>query len=94
MAGINVSRATGTLTSPAFVKSAVLVVVGSLLAQVVTNYLKNNVRDISVRGGDSVYALVAALIALTVLPGRYGRPVALGSTATAVRVVARDFGVV
>lgn len=93
MAAINVSAATSTLSSPAFLKSAVLVVVGSLLAQVVTNYLKNNFRDISVRGGDAVYSVVAALLALTVLPGQYGRPIALGSTATGVRVVARDFGV-
>lgn len=93
MAAINVSAATSTLSSPAFLKSAVLVVVGSLLAQVVTNYLKSNFRDISVRGGDAVYSVVAALLALTVLPGQYGRPVALGSTATGVRVVARDFGV-
>lgn len=94
MAAINVSGATSTLASPAFLKSAVLIVVGSLLAQVVTNYLKNNVRDIQVRGGDAVYALVASLLALTVLPGKYGRPLALGSTATAVRVAANDFGLV
>lgn len=94
MAGINVSAATSTLSSPAFLKSAVLVVVGSLLAQVATSYLKNNVRDIQVRGGDAVYALVASALVLVVLPGQYGRPIALGSTATAVRVAASDFGVV
>lgn len=93
MAAINVSAATSTMTSPAFLKSAVLVVVGSLLAQVVTSYLRSNVRDISVRGGDAVYSIVAALLALIVLPGQFGRPIALGSTATAVRVVANDFGV-
>jgi uncharacterized membrane protein YeaQ/YmgE (transglycosylase-associated protein family) len=94
MAQINVSSATSTLTSPGFIKSAVLVVVGSLLAQVVTSYMRSNVRDISMRGGDAVYAVTAALLALVVLPGRYGRPVALGSTATAVRTVAAEYGVV
>ena len=94
MAAINISAATSTLTSPAFLKSAVLVVIGSLLAQVVTQYMKANVRDIGMKGGDAVYAVVSALLALIVLPGRFGRPVALGATATGVRVVASDFGVV
>jgi len=94
MAGINVNAATSTLTSPAFLKSAVLVVIGSLLAQVVTSYMRSNVKDISMRGGDAVYALVAAMLALIVLPGKFGRPIALGSTATSVRVAASEFGVV
>lgn len=94
MASINVSGATSTLSSPSFLKSAVLIVAGSLLAQIVTSYAKNNVKDIDMKGGDAVYAVVASLLALTVLPGKYGRPLALGSTATGVRVVARDFGLV
>lgn len=94
MASINVSGATSTLTSPRFLKSAVLIVAGSLLAQIVTSYMKSNVKDISMKGGDAVYSVVAALLALTLLPGKYGRPLALGSTATGVRVIARDFGLV
>lgn len=94
MAGINVSAATRTLGSVAFLKAAFLVVMGSLMAQVVTNYLKNNVYDVSIKGGDAVYSIVASLLALMVLPGQYGRPLALGSTATAFRVVLRDYEVV
>ena len=94
MASINVEAATATLTSAAFLKSAVLVVIGSLLAQVVTNYMRSNVRDIQMKGGDAVYAVVASMLALMLAPGKYGRPIALGSTATAVRVIARDYGVV
>lgn len=94
MASINIGAATSTLTSVPFLKSAVLVVMGSLLAQVVTTYMRENVRDISMRGGDAVYSVVAALLALVVLPGSYGRPIALGSTATAVRVAADEFGVI
>lgn len=94
MAAINLSAATSTLTSVAFLKSAVLVVIGSLLAQIVTQYMRNNVRDIEMKGGDAVYSIVASLLALVVLPGKYGRPIALGSTATAVRVAAGEFGVI
>ena len=94
MAAINPSAAGQTLTSPAFLKSAVLIVVGALLAQVVTEWLRNNVRDIQMTGGDAIYAIVGAALALTVLPGKYGRPIALGSTATGVRVVLREYGVV
>lgn len=94
MASINVSGAASTLTTPSFLKSAVLVVAGSLLAQIVTSYLKSNVKDINMKGGDAVYSVVAALLALTLLPSKYARPLALGSTATGVRVVARDFGLV
>lgn len=93
MASINVNRATSTMTDTSFLTSAVLIVGGSLLAQVVTTYLRNNVHDVSMKGGDAVYSAVAALLALTVLPKKYGKPLALGSTATAVRVVLRDFGV-
>jgi hypothetical protein len=94
MASINIGAATSTLTSGPFLKSAVLVVIGSLLAQVVTTYMRENVRDIQMRGGDAVYSVVAALLALIVLPGTYGRPIALGSTATAVQVAATEYGVI
>ena len=94
MAAINVSAASSTLTSPAFIKSAVLIVAGSLLAQVVTEWMRNNVRDIDVRGGDAIYAVVGAALSLIVLPGKYGRPIALGASASAVRVVLSEYGVV
>ena len=93
MASINVSRATNTLMSPAFLKSAVLIVAGSLVAQMMTGYLRANVYDVSFTGGDSAYSFVAALVVLMVLPGKYARPLALGSTATGVRTAAREFGV-
>ena len=94
MASLSVNRATSTLTAPAFIKSAVLIVVGSLVAQLATNWMRNNVVDLSMQGADAVYALTSAFLALAVLPGKYGRPLALGSTATAVRVIADEFGLV
>lgn len=94
MAGINVNRATTALSSSAFLTSAVAVVGGSLFAQYVVQMMKDRVYNIQQPGGDALYALVAAFVALTVLPGEYGRPLALGSTATAVRVALNDLGVV
>jgi hypothetical protein len=94
MTGINVDRATTALSSSAFLTSAVMVVSGSLFAQFVVQQMIDRVYDIQQPGGDAIYALVAAFVALTVLPGEYGRPLALGSTATAFRVVLNDFGVV
>lgn len=94
MAGINIDRATRTLTDSAFIISAALVVVGSLLAQVTTEFMRANVYNVQVQGGDAIYAVVAAFLALVVLPGQYGRPIALGSGATAVRTALDQFGVV
>lgn len=93
MAAINVSRASDTLTSVSFLTSAVLVVIGALLAQVLTEYLRSNVYNIPFRGGDAVYPLVAAALVLVVAPGQYSRPVALGATATSVRVALDQIGV-
>lgn len=94
MSTVNISRATATLAKPAFLKSAVLIVVGALLAQMLTDYLRQNVYDLPVKGADSIYPLVAAFLALAVLPSQYGKPIALGSTATSVRVAANQLGIV
>jgi hypothetical protein len=94
MAEINVNRATETLTSQAFLMSAAMVVLGSLLAQVVVSFMRANVQDIDIPGGDAIYSIVAAVLALVVLPGEYGRPIALGSTATSFRVILSEAGVV
>lgn len=94
MAGINVNRATTVLTDTAFILSAVMIVAGSLLAQLVVEFMKTNFRDIQQPGGDAIYAAVAAFVVLVVLPREYSKPLALGSGATAVRVVLDDFGVV
>jgi len=94
MAEINIDQATSALTSQAFLTSAAMVVAGSLLAQVIVSFMRNNVYDIQIVGGDAIYSLVAAFLSLTVLPEEYGKPIALGSTATSFRVMLNEFGVV
>lgn len=94
MATVNVSRATDTLSSSSFLKSAVLIVGGSLAAQLATNYLRDNVYDVQVRGGDAVYPLATAFLTLAALPATYSRPLSLGMGATSVRVLLADFDIV
>lgn len=94
MVGININRATNSLTSTAFLTSAVLVVVGALFAQLAVLFMTENVHDVGQRGGDALYAVLAAFAVLVVLPGQYSRPIALGSSATAIQVILDDFGVV
>lgn len=95
MAGsINVDRATGELLDEAFVISAVLVVVGSLLSSIATTWMRSNVYDVQMTGGDAVYPIVAAFIVLMVLPKQYGKPVALGCVASSVRVILDQFGII
>lgn len=92
MASLNLSAAVSTLTSGPFLKSAVLIVAGSLATAFMTDFMRSNVYDVTFAGGDAAYAGITALLALAILPGRYGRPMALGSAATAVRVVVEQFG--
>lgn len=93
MSMVNVGRATRTLGSTAFLKSAALIVGGALLAQVVTNYARSNVYDVQFKGGDAAYAAAGAAGTLTLVPGRYSRPLALGMTATGLRTVLSDYNV-
>jgi uncharacterized membrane protein YeaQ/YmgE (transglycosylase-associated protein family) len=94
MATIDINRATSTLTEASFLISIVLVVLGALIAQVMTEYLRNNVYDIPFRGGDAVYPVVAAMLVLVVAPARYSRPIALGASATSVRVALDQWNIV
>jgi len=91
---INVDRAKNELVDESFFVSAALVVIGSLLSSLATTWMRENVWDIQMTGGDAIYPLVAAFIVLTVAPKNIGKPVALGATASSVRVAAKEFGVI
>ena len=95
MAGsINVSSATDEMLDESFVVSAVLIVVGSLVASLATSWMRDNVYDVQITGGDAIYPVVAAFLMLLVLPQQYAKPAALGSVASSVRVILADFNIV
>ena len=91
MASLNVNRATSTLTSESFLKSAVLVVFGSLAATFATKWARNNILDLQMKGGDAVYAIAVAAASLAVLDRDKGVSIALGATSSAVGTGVSEF---
>ena len=95
MAGsINVNRAKNELFDESFFVSAALVVVGSLLSSLATTWMRDNVYDVQMTGGDAIYPIVAAFIVMVVAPKNIGKPVALGCAASSVRVALKEFGII
>jgi hypothetical protein len=95
MAGsINISRAKNELFDESFFISAALVVVGSLLSSLATTWMRDNVYDVQMTGGDAIYPIIAAFLVMVVAPKNIGKPIALGATASSVRVAAKQFGLI
>lgn len=95
MAGsINVSRAKNELFDESFFISAALVVVGSLLSSLATTWMRENVYDVQMTGGDAIYPIVAAFLVMMIAPKNIGKPIALGATASSVRVALKQFGII
>lgn len=81
MASLNVSRASNQLLSATFLKAVALLVAGYVASIVITGWMRDNVMDIGMRGGDAVYGLVAsALFLMLPLGTRNARYLALGSS--------------
>lgn len=79
MASLKVSRATNTLMSASFMKMVALMVFGYIASIVITNWMRDNVVDIGMRGGDAIYGLVASFIFLMLPINRSNaRSLALG----------------
>lgn len=91
--GFNLERSVSTLTSGAFMRSAALIVGGSITGDLATRLGREYVVDIQFRGADAAYALGASAAMLAVLPAQFGRPMALGSAASAVGIAAEEVGV-
>jgi hypothetical protein len=74
--------------------SAVLVVLGSLSATVATDWAKNNLFDVPMKGGDAVYPVLGTVVLLLVRNTRPTRLIGLGMLSSSVAVAAEDYGVI
>jgi hypothetical protein len=78
MASLSVQRATNTVFSGRFMMTAGLGIVGYLVGTLATDWMRSNVVDIGMRGGDALYALVASALVIAVLPKKQSTPIATG----------------
>lgn len=85
------SAATDTMS---LVPTAVMVVIGSLVATILTNVARDNVYDIDMQGGDAVYPILGAFVLNFVLSGRSVQLVSVGMVASSVTTVAKEWGLV
>lgn len=93
MASLRVNRATNTVTSGSFYKMLVLLAVGMAISTVVTGWMRQNVVDIGMRGGDAVYSIAAAFILLALPVSRTNaRFLAGGAGVGAVFTALQEFG--
>lgn len=82
------------MSSPSYIRSVALIAAATVGVQMWTNWARNNVVDVGMTGGDALYAVVAAALALMVLPSKYGRPMAMGATASGLLTVLQEANVV
>lgn len=81
MASLKVSRATNTMLSATYLQMVALMVVGYIGSIVITGWMRDNVMDIGMAGGDAVYGFVASAVFLMLPIGRSNaRSLALGSS--------------
>lgn len=73
---------------------ATMVVVGSLAATVATDVLRENVYDISMKGGDAAYPVAVALLLNGFVGGRTVQNVSLGMLSSSVSTIATAYGLV
>lgn len=89
----SLSSAFSTVASGSFVLSSVLVAGGFVASGIATDWMRSNVVDIGMKGGDALYALVGATVTMAFLPAKFARPLALGMVAGGANTAARAFGV-
>lgn len=77
------------------IPSAVLVVVGSLAATVVTDVGKNNIYDVGMKGGDALYPVVTATLLNAFVGGsKTVRLASVGMVSSSVTTFAKAYGLV
>jgi hypothetical protein len=87
------SNALGQVASGRFVMTVGLIIAGTWAGAMATDWLRSNVVDLSVQGGDALYALIGAIATMAFMPRRFGRPLALGMVVAGGQTALRDFGV-
>jgi hypothetical protein len=93
MAG-SIGNAVGTVFSSRFLMTAGLTIAGTWAGAVVNSWMRENVVDIGVQGGDALYSAAGAIATMAFLPNRFARPLALGMVAAGGQTALRDYGVV
>jgi len=83
-----ISRTTG-LVAP-----ALIVVVGSLAATVVTDTMADNVYEIPFKGGDAAYPLIATVVLNMFMSGNTARLASLGMVASSGSELAKSYGLI
>jgi hypothetical protein len=90
---LNVGRATGELTGMRFYRILAMLAVGAVTSTLVTGWMRSNVVDIGMQGGDAVYSLITAALLLSAPIGyRDGRMLAAGAGLGAVFTILQEFG--
>lgn len=69
------------------------VLIGSVVSLMATEWARNNIADIEMQGADALYAGAGSFISLTLLPKKWGFPIALGMMAGGLSVAAEEMGV-
>ena len=88
----SLNQATTGLTQS--VVPAAIVVLGGYAASVATDFAKENVYDVPIKGGDALYPAVAAVLLNVFLGGQMARHLTIGMTAASLAEVADAYGLV
>lgn len=94
MATLGIGRAINKVTSGTWLKSVSLILVGSMAATMATQWLRNNVFDVAMTGGDALYAVALSVATLAIAPASLANPLSLGMAASGGQTLLRDFNVV
>lgn len=88
------SMNTAAMDTVNLLPTAIMVVIGSLTATIVTEVARENVYDVQMEGGDAVYPFAGAFLLLMLLDGRSVQMVSVGMLASGVTTIARQWGLV
>lgn len=76
------------------VPTAVLVVVGSLLATIATDVARDNIYDVDIDGGDAVYPVAVVLLLNAFMGGYAVQMLSIGMMSSAVTTIGTEWGLV